>query len=238
MYLLFKSVDARSLGIIQLVGSYMYFSIGYLPDTHKDIIDYRHLNAIVISEGVAKAWKFLGAHRGLISVRAGTPQNVDLQVIRSEEATGEKVKYTLTDEDKLNTTELHKYILKLILDETFDKRLIEINLTVSQLESSSWPQQKYEAENYPDQEPILLKTLADARKITIEEMVQKVLNAIETYNKQVFDLLVKKQTIEQEIKNCTSIGECNILAHYKFGIEMPIYQRQEIGIDTSATFTI
>ena len=55
MYLLFKSVNDQQLGIVQRVGTYMYFTIGYIPDTHVDIVDYRNLNAVVLPDDVLKA---------------------------------------------------------------------------------------------------------------------------------------------------------------------------------------
>ena len=79
----------------------MDFCVGYIPDTHVDIINYEHLAPLRIleNEGVAKAWMFMDGYRGYVSVRDGTVQNSNLQVLSSEEATGTKAKYTLTDTD-------------------------------------------------------------------------------------------------------------------------------------------
>lgn len=238
MYLLFKSVDSRLTNIIKPIGTFMSYTIGYIPETHTDIVEYRHLNPIIISEDVAKAWKFIGCARGKIGVRQNTPQNDDLQIITSEEPLGTKVYYVLTDEDKKNTVELQKAILQLMLDEIFDKRMISLNLSVSQLEMSSWEQQKTEAFNYPDKEPVLLTALANSRGITINEMVEKVKNSVNVYNSNLSNLLSTKQSIETEIKNCSTIADCNRLGHLKFEIEMPSYQKEDENITTSASFNI
>lgn len=238
MYLLFKSVDSRLTNIIERIGSFMSYTIGVLPDTHKDVVEYRHLNPIIISEGVAKAWKFIGCARGKIAVRQNTPQNDDLQIISSEEPLGTKVYYELTDIDKSNTVELQKAILQLMLDEVFDKRMLALNMGASQLEMSSWDQQKNEAFNYPAQSPVLLTALATARNITVDELVEKVKNSVTMYNSNISELLSKKQGIEMEIKSCVSIADCNRLGHFRFEIEMPVYQKNEENIETSAIFNL
>lgn len=235
MYLLFKNIDARTLGNVQVIGSWNNFAVGFIPDTHTDIIEYRHLNAKVIPEDVAWAWMYFGQWRGYISVRTGTPQNAKLQILSSQEATGEKARYTLTDEDKANTTTLMKEIMRMMLDEIFDKRLIQLNVSVSNLEAATWEQQKAEA--LANGGP-LLQALADARGITLEEMVAKVNAAVESYNVKVAELLARKQLIEQEVKACQSIGDCNRLMHNRFELEMPVAQRSEEAIEYSAKFDI
>lgn len=240
MYLLFKNVDARSLGNVQVIGTWNNYAIGHVPDTHTDIIEYRHLNPKVIDEGVAWAWMFFGSWRGYISVRSGTPQNGKLNVVSSQEANGEKAKYIMTDEDKANTTILMKEIMRLIVDEIFDKRLIQLNVGVSNLEAQSWIQQKNEAAAFRAGETNLpmLQALADARGITLEQMVEKVEGAVEAFNLKLADLLAKKQAIEQEIKACENIGDCNRLMHNRFEMEMPVAQKQEEGLEYSAKFDI
>ncbi len=240
MYLLFKSVNQQQLGIIQVIGSWMDYRIGYLPDSHKEIVEYRHLNARIIDEDVAWAWMFFGAARTEISVRPATPQNARLQVINSEEATGEKVKYQLTDTDIANTTKLMQEAMYLILDEIFDKRLVQANIGSSVLEQNSWLQQKTEAQAFLNGETNLpmLQTLANARGITLSEMVDKVNNAVAVYNANIAAMLATKQQIETQIRECASIYDCNRLLHNRFGIEMPVKQRTAEGIEYSAIFDI
>jgi len=241
MYLLFKNIDARSLGGgIQIIGTWNNYAIGFIPDTHTDTIEYRHLNPKIIDEGTAWAWMFFGSYRGYISIRSGTAQNGRLQLLSSQEATGEKARYDLTDVDKANTTNLMKEIMRLILDEVFDKRLVQLNVGVSELESKSWTQQKAEADAVQagDTYAPMLQTLADARGISLQEMAHKVVVAIDTYNAKVAELLAKKQLIEQEIKACANIGDCNRLMHDRFEMEMPVVQKQEEGIEYNSKFDI
>ena len=141
----------------------------------------------------------------------------------------------MTDEDKANTTTLMKEVMRMMLDEIFDKRFLNLNTYTSNLEGSTWQQQKAEA--LADGGP-LLQALADARGITLKQMVSKVLAAVEDYNSKVTTLLAQKQQIEQEVKNCQNIGDCNRLMHNRFELEMPSIQRQEEGITYSAKYDI
>lgn len=241
MYLLFRSVDQKQLGIIKVIGSWMEYSIGYVPDSHVEIVEYRHLNAKVIPEDVAWAWMFMGAFRGYISIRTGTPQNERLQVLQSEEATGEKVRYDLTDSDIANTTTLMKELMRFKLDEIYDKRMVQLNMGVSELELSSWAQQKAEASAYtadPSSATPLLASLASARGITLEEMVAKVNSAVSAYNNSVATLLASKQLVETEIKACTTIADCCRLLHNRFEVQMSIHQMEAEGITYSSRFDV
>lgn len=238
MYLLFKSVDERRLGIIQKVGYWMEYMVGELPDTHVDIVDWRDLKAKVLdNQAVANAYMFIGHSRGYISVRPGTPQNMALRVVDSEEATGEKGQYTLTADDERNTVKLMQEIMRLKLDEVYDKRMINRKVNVSELEASSWQQQREEAAD-PDSPRPLLTALARARGITVDAMAQKVNDAVARHNEQIEILLEGKQAVENEIKLCTTIAECNTILHNRFEVTMPSYQAEEEGVTHSARWNV
>lgn len=241
MYILFKAVNTQQLGIVQTVGRVLQYTVGYLPDTHTDIADFIHLNPKVLADDVALAWKFFGAYNESISVRAETPQNDQLQIVSSTEANGDKVKYYFTDADKENTTAFMQEVMRMMLDEVYDKRFAKTNYRVSDLEASTWPQQKKEAEAYADNPSVstpTLSALATARGITLAEMVSKVLAAIDAYNLEIANLLAAKQAIEQEIKACTTIASCNRLLHNRFEISMPVKQSVDEGISTSCRFDL
>jgi hypothetical protein len=241
MYLLFKSVEQRQLGIIKVIGTWMEFSIGYVPDTHTDIIEFRHLNPKVISEGVAWAWMYIGAYRGMISVRTGTPQNQRLQLLSSHEATGEKTKYELTAEDTANTVELMQAILRMKVDDIYDKRMLQLNMNVSALELSSWDQQKTEAARYTagdvTSQP-LLTALATARGITLEQMVDKVTTAVANYGNNIADLLARKHEVETDIKACESVADVTRLMHHRFELDMSQRQRDDEKVDYASRFNV
>lgn len=230
------------LGLVRRAGHYQDYVIGILDDSVKDIAKYEHLNATILPENVAMGWKFAGNYSGYLSVRANTAANEQLNnIVSSAEEEGVKVKYYLSDDDKSNGAAFMKALLRKILDDVYDKRLTQINLSVSKLEEISWAQQRSEAESYsndPSTPTPLLSALAQSRNITLNDMVSKVMSAISTYNQEVALLLARKQMIETEIKSCAGIEELNILIHNRFGYNMPAKQQQDLGITTSSTYDL
>lgn len=241
MYILFKMVDARLMGPIQTCGRWLDYCVGFIPDTHKDIIKFDHLKGTVLTEEVALAWKFADSWKGTLSVRPGTLQNEQLNIIQSFEPTGEKEKYTLTDADKANATEFIKAVMRKILDEVYDARLKALNLTVSELEFSTWSQQREEVKAYRADNTVAtpyLQALANARGISISEMATKVESAIAAYDSSVASLLAAKQGVEAEIKACANMTDCWKLLHTRFELSAsPALLAQE-NITTSSTFNL
>jgi len=242
MYLLFKSVSDQELGLIKRAGQYTDYVVGYLDDSVKDIAKFEHLNATVLDEETAMGWKFASNYSGYLSVRSNTAANEQLNfIISSDEPESVKVKYYLTDQDKANGAAFMKALLRKILDDVYDKRFAQINLSVSKLEEVSWAQQRSEAEAYSADNTAptpLLSSLAQSRGITLSEMVTRVLTAITNYNQEVATLLARKQMIETEIKSCADIQALNIVIHNRFGYNMPAKQQQDLGITTSSTYDL
>lgn len=242
MYLLFKSVSDMELGLVRRAGHYQDYVIGILDDSVKDIAKYEHLNATILPENVAMGWKFAGNYSGYLSVRANTAANEQLNnIVSSAEEEGVKVKYYLSDDDKSNGAAFMKALLRKILDDVYDKRFTQINLPVSKLEEISWAQQRAEAEAFIADNTAatpLLTSLAQSRGITVNEMANKVIDAITDYNQKVATLLANKQLIETEIKSCAGIEDLNILIHNRFGYNMPAKQQQDLGITTSSTYDL
>ena len=241
MYILFKTVPSERLGIIQIVGRVLNYAVGHIPDTHVDIAEYNFLKPTVLDEATASGWKFFALARDYISVRAGTPQNEQLSVAESNEPTGEKVKYYLTDTDKANGAGFMKALMRQILDDVYDKRFTQLNLAASSLEQGTWAQQKAESEAYQannNTSTPMLSALATARGITVQAMAEKVILAVNKYNQDVSTLLASKQSVEQEIKQCVSIYDCNRLMHNRFDCTMPLLQAQAEGVTTGSKFDL
>jgi hypothetical protein len=243
LYLLFKSVNERTLGPVEKIGYWMDFCVGYIPDTHVDIINYEHLAPLRIleNEGVAKAWMFMDGYRGYVSVRDGTVQNSNLQVLSSEEATGTKAQYTLTDTDISNTVKFIQHIMRLRLDEIYDKRLLQQKMQVSALEHDSWATQLQEAQAYQVDNSAsvpMIQALATARGIKLSAMVTKVIEAHTAYDIKVQNLLSAKQIVETEIKNCTTISDCCLILHTRFEVQMSDAQAQDENVTSDPAFNV
>lgn len=221
----------------------MDFMVGYVPDTHVDIIPYEHLAPVrtLENEAVAKGWMFMDGYRGYISIRSQTPQNDALQVLSSEEDLSVKAQYTLTEDDIANTVTFMKHVMRLQLDHVYDKRIIQQKMQVSMLEHDSWAEQLAEAKAYQADNTALtplLSSLATARGITQAEMVTKVEDANSAYNAKVQELLTSKQTVETEIKACTTISDCCLLMHRRFNVQMSLAQSEAEGITENPQFNI
>ena len=241
MYILFKAVNSDKLGIVQIVGRVLSYTVGYIPDTHVDIIDYAHLNPVILSENVAKAWLFFAIPRDYLNVRQRSLQNEQLRVAESCESPEEKVKYYLTNEDRANAVEFSKALMRLMLDEIYDKRFMQQNLFVSTLEFNTWAQQKSEAAAYTADNTVstpILSALALSRGITLAEMVNKVNTAVANYNNSIATLLANKQAVEKKIKECLTIVECNTLLHNRFDLTMAPAQAANAGITTSSKLDV
>lgn len=241
MYILFKTAPSDKLGIIQIVGRVLNYAVGFVPNSHVDIADYNFLKPTVLEEGVADGWKFFALARDYISVRAGTPQNDQLQIAESAEPSSEKVKYYLTDTDKANGAAFMKALMRQMLDDVYDKRFAQLNLAVTALEQSTFAQQRAEAEAYQvdNTSPTpMLSALATARGITLSQMVAKVVSAIDKYNTDVATLLANKQAVEKEIKECVTIKDCNRMMHNRFDCSMPLLQAQEEGVTIGSKFDL
>jgi hypothetical protein len=216
------------------------YTIAEVDDSIVDIVNVEHLYPTILSEQQYKGWKFFTSNGEYLSVKAGTAQENDLQVLSSMEEEAIKTKYYLTDEDKASGVAFAKVILQRMLDDVYDKRLMNSNAMVSTLEYTSWSQQKTEAFGYPDSPTPMLNVLASNRGITIEEMVQKVKDAVDSYNSAITSLLASKQTVEQEISACTTLEDVAILMHtrYNYQINGKLAERISYNAEESSTFNL
>ena len=241
MYILFEMQDQRTLGPIQIIGRYMEFGIGYIPETHTDIINWNHIGATVIEESVAKAYMLASGWNGKVSIRKATQQNEILQVVASTEDDYTKVKYELTDQDKTNAVKFMQVVMRKKLDKVYDSRFDKLNLPPNKLEGDSWAQQKAEAQAFKANGSAscpLLNTLAVARGITLSEMADKVLDAIDSHNAKIAELLAKKQTVEKEVKEATTIQDCYLVYHKRYGINAPFPMLTELGESPDPTLDL
>ena len=144
----------------------------------------------------------------------------------------------MTEADIANGMEFLKTYNRLVLDHAYDKRLKEEQLHISEIESVSWDQQRKEAEAYNADNtastPLLTK-LAEARDITIAQMVSKVDTAIENYYEKLAVLLAKKQKIEAELRACSTLLVLHVVNAHHFGFYLNEDRIIEAGYDP-ATF--
>jgi hypothetical protein len=214
------------------------------------IVEQEYLNnlhyAIFETTDIALAYKFAWVQRDTVSVKVGDNlETVDWQldmILASMETLGEpdiyKISYTLTETDLSNGMKFLKTYNKLVLDAVYDTRLKKEQLGITEIESVSWDQQRKESEAYTADNtastPLLTK-LAEARGITIAQMVSKVTVALEKYYEKLAVLLAKKQKVENEIKACTTLLELHVVNAQRFGFYMNEDRITTAGYDP-ATF--
>jgi hypothetical protein len=241
MYILFKMKPEQQLGAVQIYGRWLGYCVGFIPETHKDIIPYLHLDSTILEEATAKAWLLNEGWKGHVSIRPGTLEDEQMKLHESTEPTGEKEKYTLTDTDKTNAMNFMKAVMRKIVDEVYDHRLQALNVNASKLESSTWVKQRTELAEYRADNTAtvpLLTALATSRGITLEAMATLVENAIADYDSKVNTLLANKQTTEKLIKDCASLKECFVLLHNKFEYTMPVALATELSVTDAAQFDV
>jgi len=214
------------------------------------IVEREYLNnlhyTIFETTDIALAYKFAWVQRDTVSVKVGDNlETVDWQldtILESMETLGDpdayKISYTLTETDISNGMKFLKTYNKLVLDAVYDTRLKKEQLGITEIESVSWDQQRKESEAYTADNtastPLLTK-LAEARGITIAQMVSKVTVALEKYYEKLAVLLAKKQKVENEIKACTTLLELHVVNAQRFGFYMNEDRITTAGYDP-ATF--
>jgi hypothetical protein len=211
-----------------------------------EIVEREYLNnlhyAIFETTDIALAYKFAWVQRDTVSVKVGDNlETVDWQldmILASMEILGDpdiyKISYTLTETDLSNGMKFLKTYNKLVLDAVYDTRLKKEQLGITKIESLSWDQQRKESEAYTADNtastPLLTK-LAEARGITIAQMVSKVTVALEKYYEKLAVLLAKKQKVENEIKACTTLLELHVVNAQRFGFYLNENRIIEAGYD-------
>lgn len=240
MYILFKTVDSRALGLVKRYGQFVDYVVGFVDDSIAEIIDYSNLRATVIDDDTANGWMFATSYGPTISVRPNTSQSDQLQIINSTEPSDEKVKYTLTDANISNAVKFLKAYMQKVLNETYDTRFNKLT-PGNNLEVATWDSQLKEAQQFisdsTSSTPIL-NILATARGLTVAELSQRIVAASEVYTQQVIQLLANKQIVQDEIYACNTITDANVLLHSRFQINMPYKLQLELGITEGSTLNL
>jgi hypothetical protein len=240
MYILFKTVDTKTMGLVKRYGQFVDYVVGFVDDSISEIIDYSILNATVIDEDTANGWMFATSYGPTISVRPNTSQSDQLQIINSTELSNEKVKYTLTDANISNAVKFLKAYMQKVLNDTYDKRFDKLS-PGNNLEVATWATQLLEAQQFiidPTSPTPSLNTLATARGLTVAELSQRIVAASDNYTQQTIALLANKQIVQDEIYACNTITDANVLLHSRFQINMPYKLQLELGITEGSTLNL
>src|SRR6056300_1237093 len=100
-HILFK-MRGEVPGYIRVIGSYMNYYYGRIDDIYDDMrLELDKLNASVITDEEGKGFIFADIYKDYISIRTNSSLMDEVPVLaESSETEEEKVKYTLTQEDR------------------------------------------------------------------------------------------------------------------------------------------
>ena len=102
-HILFK-VQGNIPGYIQIIGMYLNYNYARIADEYNDMrVELNKLGATVIPEEVAKGFVFSDIYKDYISVRTNSHIMDEMpQLAESSEQETEKIKYFLSEDDKLS----------------------------------------------------------------------------------------------------------------------------------------
>lgn len=236
-HILFK-IRGDVPGYINVVGSYMNYYYGRIDDLYDDMrLGLNELNAEVIDEEVGKGFIFADIYLDYVSVRTNSSMMDEIpQLAQSSETEEEKVRYTLTDEDRAAGVEFNKAVLLKVIADRFSQRHKDLMVDASKLEIATWEEQKREAFGYSSDNTYptpIIDILSSGRGIDKQVFVQKIITNVNSYNTKLANLLLEQQILEQRVKDCVTLADCHRLKHEKFGIAMSKQQKIDEGVETT-----
>ena len=236
-HIIFK-ITGEIPGYIRVVGSYMNYYYGRIEDIYDDMrLDLDKFNASVITEDVGKGFIFADIYKSYVSIRTNSSMMDEVPVLaESSETEEEKVKYTLTDEDKQLGVDFNKAVLLKVIADRFFTRYKDLMVDASDLEKDTWEEQKREAFAYQENSNYstpVIDILSSGRGIDKQVLVDKIISNVTTYNTKLATLLLEQQLLETKVKNCNTIADCHRVRHEKFGVGMSRQQKIDEEIETT-----
>ena len=236
-HILFK-IRGDVPGYINVIGSYMNYYYGRIDELYDDMrLGLNELNAEVIDEEVGKGFIFADIYLDYVSVRTNSSMMDEIpQLAQSSETEEEKVRYTLTDEDRAAGVAFNKAVLLKVIADRFSQRHKDLMVDASKLEIATWEEQKREAFGYTSDNTYptpIIDILSSGRGIDKQEFVQKIITNVNSYNTKLANLLLEQQVLEQRVKDCVTLADCHRLKHEKFGIAMSKQQKIDEGVETT-----
>jgi hypothetical protein len=236
-HILFK-MRGEVPGYIKVIGSYMNYYYGRIEDVYDDMrLQLNELNAVVIPEEVGRGFIFADIYLDYVSVRTNSSMMDEIPVLaQSSETEEEKVRHTLTDDDKAIGVAFNKSVLLKVIADRFSERHKDLMVDVSKLEKDTWEEQKREAFGYQTDNTYptpVIDILSQGRGIDKTTLIQKIVDNVNAYNVKLANLLLEQQLLEQRVKSCVTLADCHRLKHEKFGVAMSKQQKEDEGVETT-----
>ena len=225
-------------GYINVIGSYMNYYYGRIEDVYDDMrLQLNELNAVVIPEEIGKGYIFADIYLDYVSVRTNSSMMDEIPVLaQSSETEEEKVRYTLTEDDRSAGVEFNKAVLLKVIADRFSERHKDLMVDVSKLEKDTWEEQKREALGYQSDNTYptpVIDILSQGRNIDKSTFIQKIIDNVNAYNTKLANLLLEQQLLEQRVKDCVTLADCHRLKHEKFGVAMSKQQKEDENVEST-----
>lgn len=180
--------------------------------TNEEWIDWTEGDPVIVPDDVAARYNDFGrpeykAYRDNYGNEFPTKMGLEGETV--------KVKRPYTEEEARASLEYMKIFMKARVKSIFQERYEKLQKSSNTLETSTWAQQRKEAESGGGP---LLKTIANQRGITEADMITKVIKKAEEYDKAVGELVGQQQKHIEDINNCMTISQAAHVADRKFGI--------------------
>lgn len=133
-----------------------------------------------------------------------------------------KIKIPVTEKRYNCIISAMKLLAKLILEDIFEKRFLELDYNVSALEKKCWEYQLNGDENF-------IKSLAQVKNINSKDFESNIEQKKLEYEYKVKELYLTMVKLKQKFYDCSTIEELNVLFEDYMGLPMPNCQAIEEG---------
>jgi|GEM_PF-4790179 len=198
--IIFKSIPGKNphteIPGLQLKGNYGIFSFGQIPDLAN--LEFEKFQAAVIEPPE------------LINFTDFLVANDNHELIGTIGLDGEVERHKLTAEELKGTINLFQLLLRKKVDNKFSDRFKATQMNVPLHESQTWEIQKKEAELFksnPNAPLQLLPVLAETREVSLEKLVDLILNKVKSYTQAIGNLLGMQQNLRDKVKRATTLKE-------------------------------
>ena len=230
IHVLLKNQDASGKGWLEAYTSYGAYGVYSIADEYQDMrLDLDSIGAETLTAAEARQSIFADSYRGYIKIKSGTAIEDDFPEIESDEDNPTSTRYDMTADDIADGLAFNKIVFKKYIRDRFnDKEKAITSARYGKLEQKSFEQQKKEAEAYDGSTATpMLTTMATARGITVQALVNKINAKVTAYNAAVATLLGEQKVLEDEVDALSTIAEAHAWRHRKLGITASTLQLSE-----------
>lgn len=227
MYILYKQEPGVEILGATKVGSCLHYSVVKVAEEAIPYVDYDNIDATVITEEQFKGCRFAWTYKDFVNIKSGNQSMFSDLVFYESMEQGDKIPYYLTETDKEQAISFLKIVLIKFAHEFYDLEFDKINARTPKAERELFLTQRQEAQAWTADNTVstpVLSALAEARGITLAQMVTKVLTKISDYETELAALVARQKTVEAEIKQCVTLKELHYTAARRLGISAFPYE--------------